>query len=74
VLIVERYPGFKIESKRESPKDNYKTRIVITNIADKRVKEKLVYLATTKKLSFTKELPNIEKIVKELKMGCGVLN
>ncbi len=65
-LLVKGYPGFDIESRKEFMKENYKTKIIIGNIDD-RIRDKLIYLATTKGLSFLKELSNIEKMAKEIK-------
>ncbi len=67
-FIVKSYPGLKIESKREFLGDKYKRRIVFGNI-DNKIKDKLIYFATTKGLSFFKELSNIEKIANEIKNG-----
>lgn len=65
-LIVKGYPGLKIESRKEFMKENYKTRIIIREV-DGRIKEKLIYFATTKNLPLSEGLFNIEKIARELK-------
>ena len=67
-LLIKGYLGLKIESKKGFLEDRYKTRIIIGGV-DNRIKEKLTYLATTKNLSFFKELSDIEKFVKEIKNG-----
>ena len=65
-LIIKGYPGLKIESRKEFMKESYKIKIIFGNIDD-RVKEKLIYFATTKNLPLSEELSNIEKIAREIK-------
>jgi hypothetical protein len=62
-ILTQHYPGFKIKCEKELSGKNYKTYVVFCNNINKEYEEKLVQIATDKKL----HPKDIKKMAEELK-------